>query len=268
MDALQAVVLGLLQGVAEFLPISSSGHLTLAGEGFGIEEPPILLNLCLHIATLVVIVLHFRKRIFSIFFPLNKDYIRAIILASIPTAILGLLLKKFGEQVFTASASAFFLVINGLFLIWLSGREKKHSMTQPTPKTLDEGAEEERSPTAPSALQSIIIGCVQGFAALPGISRSGSTIGVSRILGLPPGLAAEFSLLVSVPAIAGAALLESRNLESLQDPEMVLLGSAVAAIAGWFSVKILLRIVNKNAWFGWGFYCMVVGVLYGVVYHV
>ena len=264
MDAIQAAILGLLQGVAEFLPISSSGHLTLAGEVFGVDEPPVLLNLCLHVATLVVIVLHFRKRIVSVLFPLNIPYLKAIVLASIPTAILGLLLKKFGENVFTARVSSFFLIINGIFLIWLSRREKKIAS-----ESIDsqDTADNSNEPTAPNPVQAVIIGCVQGFAVLPGISRSGSTIGVARILGLPPGLAAEFSLLVSVPAIGGAALLESRHLDTLQQPELVLLGSFIAAISGWFSVKILLKIVHKHAWFGWGLYCMVVGLLYGGLYH-
>jgi undecaprenyl-diphosphatase len=266
MDAIQALILGLLQGIAEFLPISSSGHLTLAGDAFGIEEPPILLSLCLHVATLLVILLHFRRKIISVLFPLNIPYIRAIFLASIPTAILGLLLKTYGGSLFTAGSASAFLIINGIFLIWLSRREKRQDESSMADSN-GSGENKTPAPEAPSVFQALSIGLVQGLAALPGISRSGSTIGVARILGLPPGLAAEFSLLVSVPAIAGAALLESRHLDSLANPSMVLLGSAVAAVSGWFSVKILLRIVHKHAWFGWGLYCMVAGLVYGVMYH-
>lgn len=255
LNTIEAIFLGLVQGIAEFLPISSSGHLNLAADLIGSSEPPVLLNLCLHVATLVVIVLTYRRRIIRLFFPIDGPYLLALIITSVPTAIIGVGLKLSAEPVLgSAGWASLLLIFNGTFLLYLARLQ-----ADPTP------ADEAH---IPKPLQALAIGVAQGIAALPGISRSGSTIGVARILGIPGARAAEFSLLASIPVIGGASLLESRHLDQLQQPGLVLLGSAVAGLSGWLAVKALLKIVDRNAWRYWGFYCIAIGGLYGVYRHV
>jgi undecaprenyl-diphosphatase len=270
-----ATALGLLQGIAEFLPISSSGHLTLAGEWLEISEPPVATNLALHMATLLVIVLAFRKKIWSLLFPLDVAYLKAIIITSIPTAILGLAIKKgAGDWFIDGRFSAMFLVFNGFGLIALTlilrRREapKAEGDVHPADNLSGSGTPISGTPISGSSIPSwkkaLVIGVVQGIAALPGISRSGSTIGASRLMGIPAAQAAEYSLLASIPVIFGAALLECRDLDQFGDLSPLLWGSLVAVLSGWFAVGLLLKIVNKNAWMTWGFYCIGMGTLYGV----
>lgn len=248
MTEIEALILGALQGISEFLPISSSGHLTIAQHLFGLaDQSPITLNLALHIATLAVIIVFYRKTIKNILFPLNKEYITAIIITSIPTGIIGILIKL-SEKKFPIFESvqipSVLLIINGIFIFSLAKFNRNN----------DDGQQ------CPSPKQAFFIGIVQGIAALPGISRSGSTIGISRIMGIRPELATEFSLLASIPAILGATLLEAKDMKDLSNPGMVILGAAAAAIFGWFSVKLLLKIVNAGAWRIWGIYCMIAGL--------
>lgn len=259
MTITEACSLGLLQGIAEFLPISSSGHLTLLGAWLELSEDPVALNLTLHLATLLVIVIYYRRRIFSLLFPLHWDYLKAIVITSVPTAILGLGIKKGAGFVFEdARISVVLLILNGFALIALTLLLRR----QPATALQESQGETE---TLPNVRQALVIGVVQGLAALPGISRSGSTIGSARLMGIPAKQAAEYSLLASIPVISGAALLECRDLESFESLNSLLWGSLVAVISGWFAVGLLLKIVDKNAWIGWGIYCIGAGTLYGVI---
>ncbi|MBF0197344.1 MAG: undecaprenyl-diphosphate phosphatase [Planctomycetes bacterium] len=277
MTSIDSILLGLVQGVGEFLPISSSGHLTLGQYLLSLDEPTLTLNLALHLATLIVILLAFRKKITAILFPLDFSYIKALIITSIPTAIIGLLIKKKCGVVFDAPIfPAILLCLNGSFLIFLHKKNaevdkvaEKDEVTKADKVAERNGATDgENLPELPSTKQCLIIGLAQGFAAFPGISRSGSTIGAARLMGISPGIAAEFSLLASIPVILGALLLECRDFSSIQNPDMVILGSVVAGVSGWFSVKILLNIVKKGAYKAWGLYCIAVGVLFLIGIHV
>ena len=116
MDLTNAIILGLLQGVAEFLPISSSGHLTLAQAIMELKEAPLTLNLALHVATLIVVIAFYRKKIVSILFPLNIDYIKAIVICSVPTGILGILIKKFGDAFYRRKLVRFVFTFQWPFL--------------------------------------------------------------------------------------------------------------------------------------------------------
>jgi len=255
LTTLDAIFLGLLQGIAEFLPISSSGHLTLAQTIMALQEAPLTINLALHVATLLVVVIFFRAKIRKLLFPLDLNYLKAIIVCSIPTGIIGLGIKEMGAALFEQGHwSAVFLCCNGLFLIAL------HYKLKPSPH------EQTDLPEAPTMRQAFLIGVVQGVAALPGISRSGSTIGCARALGLPAAVAAEFSLLASLPVIFGAALLESKDFVSFSHPGLMSLSFIIAMISGWVSVGLLLKIVSKDAWKWWGFYCLAAGALYLALY--
>lgn len=255
MEAGEAFALGLLQGIAEFLPISSSGHLNLLSAALGLEEPAVAINLMLHLATLMVIVVAFRKTIAAWLFPFQKDIWLRLMLTSIPTAIIGLGLKKgCGDLLGSAAWSSLFLCINGLGLIALS-------------RTLNNKKSQKQLREKPTIKQSVWIGVAQGLAALPGVSRSGSTIGLARLMGIAPRAAAEYSLIASVPVIAGATLLECRDLSQFDDLKTIALAAAIAAISGWFSIKYLLKLVDRNAWGGWGIYCIAMGLGYGVWSH-
>jgi undecaprenyl-diphosphatase len=257
----EASALGLLQGVAEFLPISSSGHLTLAGDWFGVEEPPVALNLALHLATLLVIVVYYRKKMASVLYPFDFEFAKAIVITSVPTAILGLGIKKgLGDFFSNALMVSALLAMNGLALIGLTIILRRRGGGAMESQKGD--AEEIKF--VPNVKQALVIGVVQGFAALPGISRSGSTIGASRLMGIPALAAAEYSLLASIPVILGAALLELKDLDQFTHLGNLMWGSLVAVLSGWISVGLLLKIVNKNAWMIWGIYCIAVGLGYGV----
>lgn len=253
MNLFDAIILGLLQGIAEFLPISSSGHLTLAQAILELKEAPLTLNLALHIATLIVIVIFYRKKIAKLLFPLHFAYLKAVVICSIPTGIIGLGIKKLGDELFEQGHwSAIFLCLNGLFLLFLN-LKLKGAETSPT---------EDELPAPPNNKQALMIGLVQGIAALPGISRSGSTIGCACLLGVKPSVAAEFSLLASLPVIFGAALLEGKDFTSFTNPTLVGISFVITVISGWISVGLLLKIVKKAAWKWWGIYCLVASGVY------
>jgi len=257
MDELKSIFLGLLQGIAEFLPISSSGHLSICQNLFGMTEGNLTLNIALHAATLLVILIFFRKKILSILYPFDKKYILAIIITTIPTGIIGLGFKKLIPDLLTnENLSAGLLVCNGLYLIFISRLFFS--------KNESESDEFE----VPNPLQALVIGMVQGLAVLPGLSRSGLTIGVSKLLGMKSTSAVEYSLIASLPAITGAVILESREMTNLENPVSVLLGVAAACLSGWFAVKILLRIVKSNAFKYWGFYCLLAGVVFFIIKYV
>jgi undecaprenyl-diphosphatase len=257
MEVFETIFLGLLQGVAEFLPISSSGHLSLGQYFFNIDEAPLTLNIALHAATLLVVFIFYRKKIISLFSPFKKDYLLAIFITCIPTGIIGLGIKKFCEGVFeNASLSAYLLMVNGIYLFFIAKAFTKKP---------DESSTEFE---VPNPIQAFIIGIVQGIAVLPGLSRSGLTIGASKLLGMKSSNAVEYSLIASLPVISGAVLLEARKMSEFSNPGFVLLSALIAVIAGWFSVKILLKIVKSNAFKYWGIYCFIAGFSFIVYTHV
>jgi len=257
MGVFETFFLGLLQGVAEFLPISSSGHLSLGEHFLKIEEAPLTLNIALHAATLLVVVVFYRKKIKALFSPLKKDYLLAIFITCIPTGIIGLGIKKFFDSIFeNASMSAYLLMVNGIYLFLIAKLFTKDS---------DENSKEFE---VPNPIQAFIIGIVQGIAVLPGLSRSGLTIGASKLLGMKSSNAVEYSLIASLPVIFGAVLLEARKMSEFSNPGFVLLSALVAVVSGWFSVKILLKIVKSNAFKYWGLYCFLVGFSFIVYTHV
>ena len=212
MQLQQAIILGAIQGLTEFLPVSSSGHLVLMQNLFGINEPEILFDIFLHLGTLVAICIVFIKEILSILltiwrlpgllrsskswlqlFKENEDIRIAalIITGSIPTAILGLMLERWSDQLFgSVGLVGFMLLVTGCLLA-LTRRVQT----------------EDRFIKQVTVKDSLIIGLVQGFAVIPGISRSGATISVALFLGINREVAGRFSFLLSIPAILGALIL-------------------------------------------------------------
>jgi len=243
MNILQSIFLGIIQGITEWLPISSSGHLVIFQTLFNIEVP-ILFDILLHFATLIVILVVFRKEIINILkaFPNYKTpdgklgwY---IIIGTIPIGLAGFFLNDTIESLFTSlKAVAIALIITSIILFLsekFPGRRKMNWY------------------------DSIIIGISQAVALVPGISRSGSTISTGLILGLEKKQVATFSFLLVIPAIIGATILEfsPSNLEF-----NYIYGIITAIIVGYFSLKWLLKIIVNNKFHYFGFYCLILGII-------
>ena len=272
MTILQGVILGLLQGLTEFLPVSSSGHLALMRAIFNnpaLDKSPLVFDVAVHVATLLAIVVYFRVEVLRLLRGLlitvlsvskrfrPKPYSPAagdrrlffyVLIASIPTAIIGLLLKGYvGGPLQHPVPVGLMLLITGIILFM-------------TRKYRDPGRDFHRM----NPIDAALVGIVQGFAVLPGISRSGSTIGCSIIFGLERKLAARFSFLIAVPAIAGAAVLKLPELFSKSADAFVvptLIGAAVAFLSGLAALAVLMRVLmhRKLVWFAP--YCWVLGIL-------
>ncbi len=273
MALINAVILGIVQGITEFLPISSSGHLVIFQEIFGmtdIEETNLLFDVLLHFGTLIsIIVVYYKdicyliKEFFKMLFDIGKGkfninkspYQRLlilIILATIPTAVLGLLFKDFAEKMFSSiRIVGISLIITG-FLLWLTNK-------------LKQGKKDERNTKYSNALA---IGLFQSIAITPGISRSGSTIVGGLFLGFNKEFAIKFSFLISIPAVLGALILHIPDLISLINHGQVLtfqliqyiIGMITAAVVGILSIKFLINLLNKGKFYLFSFYCWLVGV--------
>jgi undecaprenyl-diphosphatase len=264
LSVFDAVLLAILQGFTEFLPVSSSGHLVLAQELLNLHNRQMLIfDVFVHFGTLISVVFVFWKDILEILrsfakaftaVKLKKDYEKtehfrlgiAIIIGSIPAGIIGLLYRHEIEAAFTdPKLVAMNLVITGLilFLTRLAKPVKGKKV---------------------GLVAAFIIGLAQAVAILPGISRSGSTISTALYLKISPMLAARFSFLLSVPVIAGATLLEGyklfKNGDALGTMPLVV-GTAVSAIAGYFAIKMLLKIMEKGKFSWFSFYCLAIGIL-------
>ncbi len=256
MSTINAVILGILQGLTEFLPVSSSGHLAIGKDILGFETPNLLFDVMLHVATLLVVLIYFRKRVYLIikaFFGIfikrfqkdyfeNKRFLWGIIIASIPTAIIGLMFEKYAMQYFeTVTFVGYALIFTSILLVIsdrFNGREKI------------------------TAGKSIIIGIAQGIAVTPGISRSGTTIAVSCILGIDRDEAAEFSFLLSVPAILGAMILELKDVTINSADVLVPYGAGMAAafVSGFIVIGLMMQFIRKAQLKVFAVYCLLLGL--------
>lgn len=269
MTVLQGILLGILQGIAEFLPISSSGHLKVAQSLFGLDDVPLLFDVFLHLATLLAVVIFFRKKIWELlktFFrwiskkprtePENfednltgtenasRKTIVAVILTTIVTGILGLFSSKIIPDLSVKFVCAGFIV-TAILLIVSSILEKKQSQ---------KNIENKSEPKGISVKQSLFIGLLQGIGTLPGISRSGSTIAGALFAGVDRKSAGEFSFIVSIPAIFGAFLLELKDLGEVSQSIgffPVFAGCVAAFVVGYFSLSVLMKLIKngKLQWF-------------------
>jgi undecaprenyl-diphosphatase len=270
MNTTEAILLGIIQGLTEFLPVSSSGHLVLFQQIFGLKEAELFFDVCVHLGTLVAVILVFHREIGNIIAALlrllslsgQKDKFLQqlesdpdvkmallIIIGSIPTAILGLMFHNIADRLFSAPFfTGLMLVVTGL-LLWLTRRARLDGK-----KTGLAGF---------SRTKALIIGIVQGLAIIPGISRSGSTISIGLLLGINRETAARYSFLLSIPAIVGAGLLSLKDGLSQTDPviRLSLLGAVSAALVGYVALKVLLRMVKTGHLYVFAPYCWLVGIL-------
>ncbi len=260
MTDLQAIVLGLVQGLTEFLPVSSSGHLVIFQHFFGLKDPILFFDITLHFGTMCSIILIYRKEIFEILKSTisikdgfskallddNFKFMSLIIVASIPTAIIGFLLKKNVEAYLSSiNVVILMLLITSLFL-WLSKGIKKDGITI-------------QKITFKIA---IIIGIVQGFAVFPGISRSGSTIVCALLLGMNKKTAAKFSFLLALPVILGAEILSISDLtgQDMISLNNVILGTLTSFIIGLIALKLTIKAVEKGKLYYFAPYCFIFAI--------
>ncbi len=272
MNTIEAIVLGTVQGLTEFLPVSSSGHLVLFQNLFGLKEPELLFDICLHVGTLSAVVIVFYREILEILKALFQIPARMktaggivrlcqadpsirmallIVVGFIPTAVIGLLFKEITDQLFgSITIVGCMLLVTGT-LLWM------------TRKVRGDGR-----PIGQATLRdALLIGVVQGLAILPGISRSGSTISIALFLGVDRKLAGRYSFLLSIPAIAGALVLglDTPELQTTIPLGTIAVGSVISAAVGWLALVILLRVVDRGQLHRFAPYCWIVGVVTLVV---
>lgn len=261
---IEALILGVVQGLTEFLPVSSSAHLVIFQHLFGFKEPMIFFDVCLHLGTLLAVVLFLKDDLVSIiqeslklFMPQNETgfkqrwksapFVRfalLAILATFPTAIIGFLFKDRFESLFSSvPAVGSMLIVTGIILFLTKN-------VTPATKKINEI----------TILDAFIIGSVQGLAIAPGISRSGSTIAFGIFRGIRQDLAARFSFLLSIPAILGATIVKFDSHLSLNGGiHIYLAGIITAAIIGYLSLKLLSSMVSKGHLYYFSPYCIAVG---------
>lgn len=264
MDIIQAIILGIIQGLTEFLPVSSSAHLVFMTDILGLPQN-VAFDTLLHIGTLVAVVAYFWKdliQIISSFISSLLDILRGkfkegleekpfkklswlIIVGTIPAGIMGILLEKQFEALFNSVLYVgFFLIITGL-LLWGAERVKL-------------GNKDVKDISFKNAL---VIGVAQGIAIAPGISRSGATISAGLFSGLNRELAAKFSFLLSIPAIVGAALVQVKDITTFDTSTVVLIAGFVSAVIfGYLAIKLLLKIIKERTLMIFAYYCWIVGV--------
>ncbi|MDL2328342.1 undecaprenyl-diphosphate phosphatase [Desulfosarcina sp. OttesenSCG-928-A07] len=272
MNTLEAMILGAVQGLTEFLPVSSSGHLVLFQHLFGIEEPALFFDICLHGGTLLAVVVVFFREIMELLTTLITLPARlkkagslsllwqtdpafrmavCIVTGSIPTGILGILFKDRVHQLFASPMLVGGMLILTGALLWMTRRVQKQG----------------RPVLQMTLKDAVVIGVVQGMAIIPGISRSGSTISAALFLGVDREAAGRYSFLLSIPAILGALVLGlvSPELETTISIKALLLGSVVAAIVGWLALVVLLRVVSRGRLYWFAPYCWLAGLVTLVV---
>lgn len=262
MSIIQGILLGMLQGVAEFLPISSSGHLAVAQNLFGLSEVPLLFDIFLHLATLAAVCLYFWRKIWKLLKSLgrwisrkeltdddkvNLQMIIAIILSTIVTGVIGVVTSKFIPEMPIKVVCAGFIVTS-ILLIISSILEKRSSN-----RTL-----------VPTKFQSLFIGLMQGIGTLPGISRSGSTIAGAMMCGVNRDVAGDYSFIISIPAILGAFILELKDLGEVSETvggAPIVAGCAASFAVGYISLVYLMKMIRKGKLQWFAAYLIPAGIL-------
>jgi undecaprenyl-diphosphatase len=259
LTTLQAIILGLVQGLGEFLPVSSSAHLVLVPWLFNWEDPGLTFDIALHLGTLVAVIIYFWKDWLHL---LTKGFTDVkskdgrlfwyLVLATVPGAIIGFLLEKKAETVFRNPVLiAVMLILLGIILYWADRRSaKKTDIANITLRT------------------SFLIGLSQALAVIPGVSRSGITMTTGLLLGMTREGAARFSFLLSAPIILGAAVVKLPHV--IAQPQMItpnfILGMVVSCLAGLAGISFLLRFVQTKTFLPFAWYRFALGALIILVF--
>jgi len=263
MNIFEAIFLGVVQGLTEFLPVSSSGHLVLFRQVFGIQDPPLLFDTMVHVGTLVGVFAVLWKDILAILKKIVQPLTLYLIIGTIPAVVAALILRDWLEMAFETGNYVGFAFLGTTVLLsvaeLLSKRAAKHSL---------------REPGKMNWLDALIIGLCQAIAVIPGISRSGATLSGALSRGLDRNSAARFSFMLSIPIILGAALFQFIELLKGGDelgavetagagigPLPIAVGTVIAAVVGFFAVRLMLKIVRERSLWGFAIYTGILGVL-------
>lgn len=240
------IILGLVQGLTEFLPISSSAHIIFLQEIFGLKSADLLLNVLVHFATILALCLYFFRDIIALF--KKRRLLLLLIIATIPTVVIALATKTYVEQLFSETIyPAVFIFVTGLIL-YLSQKYSK----------------EKKNENSFSIIEASIVGIVQGIAILPGISRAGITIATGMFLGWNRAEAAKFSFLLAIPIIFGATLYELMALDNVTtfiNPNYIV-SMVCAFFSGLFALWLLLNSVKKSKLHIFSYYCWLIGTVF------
>lgn len=251
MDSIEAAILGIVQGLTEFFPVSSSGHLAMFQALFGGRESGgLLFEVAVHVATLVAIVFFYRARILELILgALDRDpeawlYISKLAVGTLPAVAFGLSAKDRVEEIFSNPVLVGgALLVTGLIVAstyWTAPRATSSSLAWPAV---------------------IAIGVAQAFAILPGISRSGSTVAMALVFGIAPLAAAEFSFLLGVIAVSGAAVLMLPELGSAGAEALnhIAIGGIAALVSGLIAISLFVRMLDRSLFHYWAAYCWIAG---------
>jgi len=246
---LTAAVWGLIQGLTEFLPMSSSGHLVLVPAIFGFDEPSLAASVMLHVGTLLAVLAYYRRDLLKLLHlrsdPEARRILLLLVVGTIPAAIIGLTLDGPIEAIFSEPwLAAVALMVTGVVLAFamLVGRGLRR---------LPEGR----------WTDGLVVGLAQAFALLPGISRSGMTITAGMAQGFSRAEAARFAFLLSIPAIGGAGLIDGIDLARTGGFSWdLLVGMAVAAVVGYLAIAGLIRVLVRVGLLPFALYCLAAGI--------
>ena len=250
MDLIQTIILGVIQGLTEFLPISSSGHLVLAQHFMGVQNQGILLEINLHMGTMFAILIYYYDEIKQLLRSAiknrenSREYIISLCVATIPAVFTGLFLKSYIEATYTASLVKYMLIITGLMVgstYFFQNKIEKEIVV----------------------ITAFYIGIAQAFALLPGISRSGIVISVALMLGIQKDKAAKFAFFMAIPVLIGAGLLQlfSIDLQPSVTFMQLLAGFISSAVTGYLVINWLLSVISKGKFYLFSLYCFTVSII-------
>lgn len=282
MSILYAVIMGLIQGITEFLPVSSSGHLAIFSGLFHIETPGLLFNVLLHVGTLIAVFLCFYRDIAKLLLELfmmlgdvfrnlnawfsnltsedKRPYVKVVnngyrkfdvllIVATIPTGVIGVWDASLVEKMNSILLCPGICLIGTAFLLWFCDKIRPG----------------EKTPRNTTYSNAFMIGIAQGIATLPGVSRSGMTLTSCLGSGFKKNYAVRFTFILSIPAILGSLIFELTDVDfsliAASDMVSYLIGMAVAAVVGFFCIRVMLVIVRRQRFVPFAIYCFALGVV-------
>jgi undecaprenyl-diphosphatase len=266
MNIINAIILGIVQGLTEFLPVSSSGHLVLLQKIFKMQVPSLFFDTMLHAGTLIAVITVLWKDIFEILKKPVQKLTCFLIIATIPAVIAALVFKDAIEEIFISGKYlGFCFLITAALLVTAELLSRRI-------KIVKSDVESQNTPAVKmNWLHALIVGIMQAFAIPPGISRSGATISGSLFCKLDRDFAARFSFLMSIPAILGAVVMQTKDLvehsavkhsaaeTSDFGTAAVIAGTIISAVVGFFAVKFMLKIIREKSLFGFAIYTGLLG---------
>lgn len=249
MEILQSIILGLVQGLTEFLPVSSSGHLILLKKLFGIDQEQfgLTFDIALHFATLIAVFIVFWPDIVALIKKPIQKTTGLLIIATIPAALVGVFLDDYIEQISQSGGFLGIAFIATAALLFFSQKAKKKD------KTIE----------LMSYADAAVVGVMQGVAVMPGISRSGSTTCAGLIMGVEKESSMRFAFLMSIPVIMGSAVLGVKDIitePAAFDVVPVVVGMIAAGVSGYFAVKFMLNFFKKRSLNVFAVYVGILGV--------